>query len=360
MKEEEPLAFFDEVVKKVFGSAAHVQGYKELSKKNTALGRLTLRDAEIPTVIIKYNPHLGRMPAAAGMIDLLEEQLVFQHLATLSIRKKLRPTVLGMEHGRFILIEDLGEKTIVQKSDDYDSLLAASFAHLHGSSMGRYSGYQALRNKMGLGHDFRRYGKPAMERLFARGRGFLANRFDISYLRHHQPEVVTILDKIENAIKHPGRFHALIHDHLSNQRQFFVDDDDLLLLDFELARYSHSLLDFVKPVMGQFAINEQDSHYQWIGPYFSLQLLHTYRDTLANEYGQHYEDDEWREAIFYGLSYGAISFIGRLCYLEPDRKLVGSLSSNIKMILHRMQELCLELKVENSLTAFIGSFLKEG
>lgn len=207
--------------------------------------------------------------------------------------------------------------------------------------------------------DQRRYGKPAYEKLYLKGVQFLSNRFDISYVRNHQHLLKQELELVLQSIRYPGVFLSFIHDDLGNARQTYNVNDQLLLLDFEYAKYSHMLLDFVKPIIGKFEINLLDGTYSWIRTNFPLQLTVEYRKQLFDFYQICFEDIEWKNALYNAFTYGTIAMIGRLCFLEPDRNLIGTVAENIKALLHKLIELLDEMKYNTPLQPFIVSFLRE-
>ena len=352
-------------LKRSLSSDLEVEAYEQLSKRASRVVRAQLKKGPFASLIIKHLPDLNREQPPSRTAELREEQLAYVFLKKHPGVEKFAADLLGFENGKILALEDLGKPAPDQRQESLLPIvprLAEALAHLHGSTYGQQVSYLELRREMGLGletEDMRRYGKPNMELLYKQGQEYLLHRFDISFVRHYQDKLSQTFDGIFESIQKPGKFLSFIHDDLGNARQTFPVGDKLFLLDFEYAKFTHMLLDFVKPIIGKFEMNHESLIYTWMRPSFPLELIALYRQQLAHHYHITFDETEWKQAQYHALAFGAICLVGRLCFLEPEKKLYGTVKDNMKGILHRLQGLLEELDEGHTLQQFIAAYLKE-
>jgi len=346
-----------------FGSEVLIETYELLTRRASIVARVGLKDAKDHSVIVKHAPDFTYAPNSSSL-EFREEQLAYSFLQKITAKGKYKPELVGLEKGRVLIMEDLGTKDQYSQNKSFNYLvpkLAKSIAHLHGAAYGKYDEYVALRPSMDLklDKDERRYGKDAYELLYRKGKDYLLNRYDLSPVRTHQSTLFSELDNILKFIKNPQSYLSLIHDDLGNVRQTYEFEGKLLLLDFEYSKYTHMLLDFVKPMIGKFEESTQDGFYRWTQTQFPLALTKEYRKHLKQDYNLSFDDEEWDFNLYCALSYGAIGLIGRLCYLEPEKRLLGSVLENMKGILNRLNVLLQEINQGSVIRDYIRCFLND-
>ena len=357
----------DALAKRVFGRNTLISHVEKISERGAIVARLRLKNASVPNVIAKYT----REPVRVGKtvdrdkVEFVEEQLAHRFMATLSGGEKCKPDLLYAAPEGIILLEDLGPDARKSRQN-YGFLiprLAEAIAHLHAAGRGQYEKYCEMRLLAGLGtpmEDRRRYGKPAYRFLYRAGMDFVLTRFEVSALRYNKSAIEAELMEVARLIDNPGPFLTFIHDDLGNARQTFEVDDKLLLLDFEYSKYSHALLDFAKPIMGKFEISLKSGVYAWTGSNFSLELIDHYRKFNEAVYGIRIEPPVWQAAVTAAMTYAALTLVGRLCHLERDRNLRGTVKQNIQAILRNLFGLPGIQQSLPATTGFIAAYLKEG
>ena len=354
------------LIKATFGQQTEITRHQQLSQRAAIVFRLYLTKAPVNSVIAKFTHETitSNNDIPSHQVEFTEEKLVHYFLSKLNYPEKIKANLLAHSEQGIMLLEDLGKENYPENRT-YGFLiprLADSLAILHGECMQQYESYLSLRRDFGLGEpeeDRRRYGKPAYQKLWQTGVTFIESRYETSVVRHQKEALMAELKETEQQIIEPGKFKTLIHDDLGNARQTFEYNDRVLLLDFEYAKYSHSLLEFTKLLMGKFELNLETGAYIWTGPHFPMELPETYRQQLAQRYHIQYEDKEWQTALMAAMSYGAITLIGRLCWLEVDRNLKGTVTQNIKAILKHLLKLLNHTEQQPLLQRFIQQYLAE-
>ncbi len=363
---EERRHELDALIKQHFGQNSAIARIEKLSERAAVVARLHLNNAPVPSVIAKFTRGAIQpsQPIDANKIEFAEEQLAHRFLATLHTPEKYKPDLLNTAPQGIILLQDLGPEGHNTKRT-YDYLiprLAEAIAHLHNPSRNQFENYCTLREEAGLGRpddDRRRYGKPAYQALYQLGTEFILTRYETTTFRYYKSAVATELQQVDHLISNPGPFLAFIHDDLGNARQTFEVGDKLYLLDFEYSKYSHALLDFAKPLMGKFEINLETGAYGWTGPHFPLALIDHYRQYTETTLGVEYENHNWQEATAAAMTYAALTLIGRLCRLEPNRNLRGTVKQNIQAILKHLSMLLDTLQSLPATKGFINGYLTE-
>ncbi|MEM7425267.1 MAG: hypothetical protein AAF441_04185, partial [Pseudomonadota bacterium] len=263
-----------------------------------------------------------------------------------------------------LLLQDLGTEPYARRrsSGELAKMLARSLAHLHCQSRPHFSCYLELRAGAGLPspeEDVRRYGGPAYQSLFAMGRDFVLSRHELACVRHEAASLAAEFDAVRKRIADPGLFAALIHDDLGNARQTYEVGDALYLLDFETARWGHCLLDLTKPMLGKFERDMSNGNYIWTGSTCGMGLYHAYRSDCSEIYGLNFDDETWGEGMATALMFAGFALTGRLCRLETNRRLVGTVTQNLRRIYACLNDYLTDLGRMPATRKFIVQFLCE-
>lgn len=173
-----------------------------------------------------------------------------------------------------------------------------------------------MRVEAGLGgpsQDRRKYGTPGVRRLFGAGVALCLGTEGLTL--RQMGAMAEGFDAVEAAMDDPGPYRSLIHDDLLNASQTVDIGDTLFLVDFEQAKVGHALLDFAKPMIGKFEVDETRRVWGRQCPGFPLELPTRYRElpeatiTLPDRY--------WHLGAV--LIHGATQLIGRMAAWDPAR-----------------------------------------
>ena len=334
----------EDLVHRSFGSQASIVRVIPVSSRAAVTSRLILRGSGPPSVFVKHiaSEIFPAVKLGDAHVEFAEELVAQRFLQSLQPCAPFRANLLAFDTQGIFLLDDLGEQghTGMRSFDYIIKRLSRSLAILHLCTREKEIHYNRLRQQAGLGgqaDDRRRYGGPAQFRRFEAGREILLRlaglrNIDTVGLDHE-------LDRVLAFVKEPGPFLALIHDDLGNARQTFEKGDDLYLLDFEYARFGLCLIDLCKPMMGKFELNLDDGNYLWNDPHFPITFAEAYRVHLKEIGHLCFSDRQWYEGLSAALIFHALTLLGRLDHLEPDRRLVGTILQNVNGILFRLLEL---------------------
>ena len=347
------------LIKARFGEDCRVVGYDRLTRRAAAVARMRLAEAPVETVIVK---HLDRPWATAELVadhpEFANEALNYRFLDSIGLCGTVPPGLIGCDPSGVIVLADLGDfAALPERSFDHlVPALARSLALLHSATHDRAEAYDSMRSEAGLGSrsdDRRKYGAPGARRLFHAGAALCLATEGLS---HRQTAALAReFETIEAMVVAPADYLALIHDDLANARQTFDTDEAMFLLDFEQAKYSHALLDFVKPMIGKFEVDEVQNVSMWQCPAFPLDLPSRYREILAADFGRSLP--AWDANLAAALVYGAMGLVGRMAAWDPRRRLRGSRRENIRGVIHRLSTLLAELDAFPAVRSFAGDFL---
>jgi hypothetical protein len=135
-----------------------------------------------------------------------------------------------------------------------------------------------------------------------------------------------------------GPLRVFLHDDLGSARQTFEVGDELFLLDYEYARWGPAPLDLCKAMLGKFEMSLADGSYRWNVLGFGPDLAAEYRAALAEAGGPVVDDSGWDRAVALVLGFHALTLVGWLAHVEPDRRLVGTVPQNVNGILYRLHQ----------------------
>jgi hypothetical protein len=325
-----------------FGAATAAAEFEPIARRTSVSGRLLLRGAGAPaSVFVKY----PAADASASRAEFDEELLALRFLESQPARPPFWAALLAWREHRYLVQTDLGRMPPAP-ARGFDYLvprLARSLARLHATGWGSeaYTAYHRLRTTAGLAPDpaadHRRFGLPALHQLFQQGSSHV-----LHWAAPTGPVHLALgaeLAHAQAAIATPGPWRTLIHDDLCNARQTFEVDDELYLLDFEWAKYSHALLDLGKPMLGKIERHLPTGTYLWNNPRFPPTLTTTYRAELAQLIGMAVPDATWDEALAAAYVFHALGLIGRLLQLRPTQPLLGTVAENRNGILYSLYQL---------------------
>lgn len=350
-----------DLLRSAFGASVSIVNDAEISHRTARVARLTLTGAPVQTVIAKtYEDDFEQHPDSTALAEFQEELIAHRFLDTLNTSPRFSPRLLASNDSAMIF-NDLGppRDTAQRPLAEATLRLATSVAHLHCQTRPHLQRYHDMRHSFGLParhHDDRRYGTRRYNTLFEQGAAFALSRFELTIVRDAPDDLRAEIDVIRQAITHPAQFTTLIHDDLGNARQMIDTDDGIQLLDFEYAKQGHCLLDFTKAIIGKFEINMNTGVYLWTGETFGLDIYDRYRQVCAAEYDVHFADSEWRAACAAALGFTALALVGRLCLLEPNRQMYGTVSQNMRAIVGTMHRHFNALGVLPALSAFAQQF----
>lgn len=251
-----------------------------------------------------------------------------------------------------MIFQDLGpEGNPVPRSFDYlIPRIAASLVKLHTQcDVTKFEKYLAMRKEAGLGglmDDQRRYGLVKQMMRFDLGKEALVKLIS---KREGDQLALTLADElcgIKERVENPRQFFSLIHDDLGNARQTFEVGNEIYLLDFEYSKYTHSLLEFGKLLIGKFEWTIETDICLWTNPGFPLQLPLEYRRIMEKDSGIFYDDDEWNRGLADALIYWSICLLGRLTYMDEKQPLVGSVKQNANGVINRLVQLLQDIPAE--------------
>ena len=307
--------------------------------------RVVTPSKDVKTVIVKHIPashypisHSEPLPPVHS-----EEQFAYQFLSTVRQNFNRLPQLLAYRPGIFML-EDLGTGTIKEYAQEtVMESLATTLATLHTATAPRYLQYQHLRQQAGLDSDRRMYSAQEQNDLFDIGIGLLYKYCNI--LGIDIAPCQPIFEQVRDEIANPGPFRAFIHDDLAAARQIVIVDDECYLIDFEMAKYGHMLMDICKPLIGKFDRKGKTDYFVLNHLDFPITFATCYRQKLEVIAGLHFPNTVWDQALSSTLIFSTFVNCGALCCVEPPYKPLGSFIGLFKQLLQR---LLLLLKDNNS------------
>lgn len=352
------------LVRSLYGATCEVAAYDKLTERVASVARLRLAGGGPNLAVAK---HLSRPISSAKELieddpEFANEVLCYRFLKDVGLDGAIAPTLLGFDLSGVLLLQDLGDAA-AQTPRGFDYLVPAlgrTLAQLHGDTCGRVEEYLLLRRAMGLGDlqdDWRKYGIPGSRRLFHAGAALC-----LACEQRYQRDIGALareLAEVEAMITAPGDYLTLVHDDLANARQTYDTGARLYLLDFEQAKFSHALLDFAKPMIGKFEVDDRTNVTSWQCPAFPLALAAHYRDVLRTDFGRTYPDSGWTRNLAAALIFGAMGLVGRMASWDPRRRLQGTPRQNVNAVLHRLLVLLAQLNAFDAVRAFLGDFLDD-
>ncbi len=352
------------LARRLYGNGCRVSSYDRLTERVSSVARLRLSGAPIASAIAKHLPRPAHSNEAMIVDDpeFANELLCYRFLQGIGLDGAVAPALLGFDSAGVLLLADMGDAG-AQPQRGFDYLvpaLAKALARLHGSTAGRAADYDVLRYASGLGtrqDDWRKYGIPGTVRLFHAGAALC-----LSFENRQQRDIGALakdLAQVEAMIAAPGAHLALVHDDLANARQTFDAGEQLYFLDFEQAKFSHALLDFAKPMIGKFEVDDRINVTRWQCPGFPPELPAQYRAVMLDEFGQSFPDGEWNVQLAASLIFGALGLVGRMAAWDPRRVLKGTPRQNVNAVLHRLSVLLAEQDVFAATRAFLDDYLED-
>lgn len=262
-----------------------------------------------------------------------EEQFIYRFLADLDPCFARCPRVLAAAPG-IMLLSDLGEHRRDAPAEAIMPRMAETLADLHTRTVDAYPLYTRLRRSASLGEDRRMYSLGEYASLFQFG-GQLIEDY-CRELGMMTPDCDAILRDVRETILDPGPFRAFIHDDLAARRQFFLVDDRCFLIDFEMGKYAHILLDVCKPLVGKFDCKRGTNYFFLNHLNFPVTFADCYRESLAAVGGIAPSDDVWDHALSSALIFTTVVNLGALtCVTQPYQPL-ESHEGMTKQLLERL------------------------
>ncbi len=344
-----PPAFvveFERVLSTTGHNTITLQKYQRLAHGVSPVARVHFadKDGELHSVILKHVP-FNRFPAAHWKeldVEFREERLAYHFLQKMEHFGR-HPLLLAESETGMLLFEDLGNQDVLPERS-FEVLirqLADSFAALHAGSRLLMDEYLTLRKSHGLGSqedDQRLRGLPGRRKQAQDGTGELRRLMEQHGLEM-APETETDIQADCKSIAHPGPFLAFIHDDIANYRQTFEVGDDLFFLDWEEAKFSHSLLDLTYPLLGKIERDVVQRYYLWICPGFPMALAEAYRKRLQDSHQRFFSDQQWHSGLDAALCFSFLVILGRAVDLRERGKPLAFPEHDYKALLNRLLEL---------------------
>ena len=319
-----------------------VAGYALMSSRVSVVARLGVRCPDRPaSVVVKHVPaeQYGARHRNAWRREFLEEAAAYAVLSRPDVAFADRPAFLGLHPNGVAVLEDLGSRPDpLLPLDAVAPRLALVLAKLHAATRGRGELLSAERRRVGLpehGVDERYDGTTAAIRRRSAGGELLAD-WPAATSVADSSAVRALLSPVVRAVETPGPWHAVIHDDIANHRQCPTRDGRLLLLDFENARYAHSLLDVAKVLVGKFERDLERGDMVYQCPGFEPALVGHYRAALADAGGPTFDDDEFATALTDAVTYTLLVELGHLVELDARTVVRGGLLGNLGELLARV------------------------
>ncbi|NEO56481.1 MAG: phosphotransferase [Okeania sp. SIO3B5] len=314
-------------------------GFQPLNRPDSVwVSRLTFvtSSGDTDTVIVKHIPAPNYPISTQKTIPPThaEEQFIYQFLSGIRPAFDRFPHLLAYQPGLFML-EDLGTDSVKEQPIEVlMESLATTLAQLHGATANLYPRYQTMRQEAGIEADQRMYSHQEQEHLFKIGTGLFYKYCDI--LGIDVTRCQEIFEQARYAITNPGLFLALIHDDLAAARQIVMVKNQCYLVDFEMAKYGHILMDICKPLVGKFDRKGNTDYFILSHLDFPITFAGCYREKLESISGLSFDDATWNSSLNNALVYSTLVNCGALCCVSPAYKPLGGFMSLFKQLLQRL------------------------
>lgn len=324
------------LIAEAFGEGWWVEEQQTLnSRDDVRVLRLQLRkDTAQRGVILKH-----RLCAPGEDYHFIVECANYVFLDALGDAFPLRPKFLGLENN-LLLIEDLGvDKYNFQNDTEIVVALAEIFAQLHAATAGKEKAYDAVRARFGLPDgpaDRRRYGETGSRQEAERGAGFFIDRISFLGLGFEAALREQLQRAIEIVCDPQSIFRTFVHDDLADRRQSITIDGRIHLIDFELSKYFHGLMDLAKLLIGKIEMDHTQGGMRHNHPGLPTHLPQVYRTRRATIDHTTWSDEEWNENIGAAMIMQALIAIERM-RAEGGLAMLHTMTATLKSILQRLR-----------------------
>ncbi|MFN6501333.1 MAG: hypothetical protein RMX65_030670 [Nostoc sp. DedQUE01] len=289
------------------------------------------------SLIVKYvNPnskfHQEQIEVKA---EYIEERFNYIFLSKIRNLFPFFPELIADDQNLLIL-EDLGESEYSEPPDQSIlKNLATTVAQLHAATANQYPLFRQMRKEANLdGIDKRMYSKDYYAILFATGAIQINWYCDLLNIRRQSYEI--LINQVQDIISNPEVFHAFIHHDLVSPRQFIYVKNQVYLIDFEYAQYSHAFLDIAKILVGSIQWNRKEQVYFINHSNFPKEILDIYRLEYSKYREIEFDDKVWEMNLSSALIHSTLSVLGELFKIPSEWKLRESIEANIKLLIDRL------------------------
>ncbi|AFZ26122.1 aminoglycoside phosphotransferase [Cylindrospermum stagnale PCC 7417] len=267
--------------------------------------------------------------------EYIEERFNYIFLSKIRDFFPLFPKLIA-EDQNLLILEDLGESEYSEPPDQSIlKNLATVVAKLHAATANQYPLFQQMRKEANLDDiDRRMYSKDYYDILFATGAIQINWYCDFLNIKRQNYEI--LINQIQDTISNPEVFHAFIHHDLVSPRQFVYVKNQVYLIDFEHAQYSHAFLDIAKILVGSIEWNRKEEVYFINHPNFPREILDIYRLEYSKYREIEFDDKVWEMNLSSALIHSTLSVLGELFKIPSDLKPRESIEANIKLLIDRL------------------------
>lgn len=157
--------------------------------------------------------------------------------------------------------------------------------------------------------------------------------------------------KVIQDVHHSGDYESFIHYDFVDGRQSAMKDGKVMLLDFEMGRFSHSLLEIAVLLMGKIEVNVDINKRHYTHKNISNEIIEAYRLKTEKLSKRPIVKDEWNHEMGNCLIYHTLSLIKQR-EIGLQKVQMFSFLSDLKIIINRLLY-CLEpINSHNELKEF--------
>lgn len=313
--EEDMRGRLEPLLRTKFGIATNIRSHQPI-KPNVVRVGLSGPQGTPKSVIIKRARPARAAPVSGASApigpEFAEEAVNYRFLETLRPAFSRFPRLLARDDG-LIVLEDLGERGhMPDPPGGLADLVVETLARLHAATSDLRDRHADMRRDAGLAGDLRMYSFEQYRRLFEIGSDVFiglvgAAGVDAAPCR-------SLLIEAERLMTDRSGPQVFLHDDVISARQLILMNGECRILDFEMGKFGHPLLDISRCLAGKFDRKAGTSSYFLKHLDASASLAERYRGRLATLGGPVFDDGQWDQAYGAAMIFTSVINLGaQLC-----------------------------------------------
>ena len=167
-----------------------------------------------------------------------------------------------------------------------------------------------------------------------------------------------LLQQAARLLTFPDGPSVFLHDDLISARQVMLVNGECMLLDFEMAKFGHPLLDISRSLAGKFDRKAGTSTYVLKHLDAPASLAETYRRQLAALGGPVFTDSDWDQAIGAAIVFTSVINLGAQHCAPPRVMAKDGFQQTRKKVLERLRALIEDNRTFAPITAALEALTK--
>lgn len=333
-------ARLEPLVRAKFGPATDIRSSRRIKPNVVRVGLSGPRGTPESVIVKRARP--ARAAAVSGAHALIgpefvEEAVNYRFLETLRPAFSQFPGLLAQDDG-LIVLEDLGERgPAPHPPGELADRVGETLARLHAATANLHRRHANMRAAAGLSDDLRMYSFEQYRRLYEIGMAVFMDLVEATGV--NPAPCRSLLIEAERLMTEEHGPKVFLHDDVISQRQIMLVDGECKLLDFEMGKFGHPLLDVSRCLAGKFDRKAGTRLYVLKHLDAPTGFAETYCRQLSALGGPAFADEKWDQNLGAAVLFTSVINLGAQRCTPPQVTALNGFEYTQAQLLDRLRVL---------------------